>query len=121
MESCAVCESEPHRPGEAVSQIELEALVGDFGCKNFHLFPFRIVTDHKPLEVVFNKPTHSTSVRVQRIVDRMMDYDFVVEYRPGKENISDYTSRHPMPLQACSKFELRTSKDVCHYVNYIVA
>ena len=101
-------------PEKRYSQIELEALAGDFGCKKFHLFlygiPFKIVTDHKPLESVFNKPTHTTSIRVQRIVNRMMDYDFVVEYRPGKENISDYTLRHPMPLHKCSKFELRTTK-----------
>ena len=50
----------------------------------------------------------------------MMDYDFVVEYRPGKENISDYTSRHPMPLHEFSKFEFRTTKEVRHYVNYVV-
>ena len=70
------------------SQIELEALAGDFGCKTFHLFlygiPFKMVTDHKPLESVFNKPSHATSIRVQRIVNRMLDYDFVVEYRSGK-------------------------------------
>ena len=80
-----------------------------------------MVTDHKPLEGVFNKPTHATSIRVQRIVNRMLDYDFVVEYRPGKENISDYTSRHPMPLQTCTKLELRTTKEVKRYVNYVVA
>ena len=111
-------------PEKRYSQIELEALAGDFGCKKFHLFlygrPFKIVTDHKPLESVFNKPTHTSSIRVQRIVNRMMDYDFIVEYRPGKENISDYTSRHPMPLHECSKFELRTTKEVRHYVNYVV-
>ena len=50
----------------------------------------------------------------------MMDYYFVVEYCPGKENKSDYTSRHPMPLHECSKFELRTTKEVQHYVNYVV-
>ena len=65
-------------PDKRYSQIELEALAGDFGCKKFHLFlygrPFKIVTDHKPLESVFNKPTHTTSIRVQRIVNRMMDY-----------------------------------------------
>ena len=60
-------------------------------------------------------------MKIQRIVNRMMDYDFVVEYRPGKENISDYTLRHPMPLHKCSKFELRTTKEVQHYVNYIVS
>ena len=111
-------------PEKRYSQIELEALAGDFGCKKFHLFqygrPFKIVTDHKPLESVFNKPTHTTSIRVQRIVNRLMDYDFIVEYRPGKGNISDYTSRHPMPLHESSKFELRTTKEVRHYVNYVV-
>ena len=74
------------------SQIELEALAGDFGCKKFHLFlygrPFKIVTDHKLLESVFNTPTHTSSIRVQRIVNCMMDYDFLVEYCPGKANMS---------------------------------
>ena len=59
-------------PEKRYSQIELEALAGDFGCKKFHLFlygrPFKIVTDHKPLESVFNKPTYKSSIRVQRIV-----------------------------------------------------
>ena len=50
----------------------------------------------------------------------MLDYDFVVEYRPGKENVSDYTSRHPMPLQMCTKLELKTTKEVKRYVNYVV-
>ena len=103
-------------PEKRYSQIKLEALAGDSGCKKFHLFlygrPFKIVTDHKPLESVFNKPTHTSSIRVQRIINRMMDYDFIVEYHPGKQNISDYTSRHPMPLHECSKFELRTTKEV---------
>ena len=106
------------------SQIELEALAGDFGCKKFHLFlygiPFKMVTDHKPLESVFNQPTHAMSIRVQRIVNRMLDYDFVVEYRSGKENVSDYTSRHPMPLQTCTKLEFKTTKEVKRYVNYVV-
>ena len=66
-----------------------------------------------------NPPTQPRSGS-QRIVNRMMDYDFVVEYRPGKENISDYTSRHPMPPHECSKFELRTTKEVRNYVNYVV-
>ena len=52
------------------SQIELEfeALVGGFGCKKIHLFlygiPFMMVTDHKPVKSVFNKPTHAMSIWV---------------------------------------------------------
>ena len=94
------------------SQIELEALAGDFGYKKFHLFlfgiPFKMLMDHKALESVFNKPTHATSIRVQR----MLDYDFAVDYRPGKENISDYTSRHPEPrTQNCQRRE--TLHELC--------
>ena len=50
----------------------------------------------------------------------MLDYNFAVEYHPGRENISDYTSRHPVPLQKCTKFELRATKEVKRYVNYVV-
>ena len=112
-------------PEKRYSQNELEALAGDFGCKKFHLFlygrSFKMVTDHEPFQSVSNKPTHTSSIRVQGIVNRVLDYDLVVEYRPGRENISDYTSRHPMPVSKCSKFELRTTKEVHHYVNYVVA
>ena len=85
------------------SQIELETLAADFACRKFHVFlygkPFIVVTDHKPLEVIFNNPRHATSIRLQRVTVRMLDYEFKVEYRPGKTNISDYTSRHPLPLE----------------------
>ena len=101
-------------PEKRYSQIKLEALVGYHGHKKFHLFlyerPFKIATDHKPLESVFNKPTHTTSIRIQRIVSRMMDYDFVVDYRPGKENVLDYTSRHPMCGTLCHSSSAPSSK-----------
>ena len=77
-------------PEKRYSQIELEALGGDFGCKKFHLLlygrPFKIVRDSEPLESVFNKSTPTSSVQIRRIANHMMEYDFVVEYRPGKEN-----------------------------------
>ena len=44
------------------SQTELEMLAADFTCRKFHIFlyglPFTInsYTDHKPLEVILNKP-----------------------------------------------------------------
>ena len=84
------------------SHIESETLASDFGCNKFHLFlygrPFKIVHS-EPLESVFNKPTPTSLVQIQRIANHMTDYDFVVEYRPGKENRHiRYTSRHPMPL-----------------------
>ena len=51
----------------------------------------------------------------------MLNYEFKVEYRPGKANISDFTSRHPLPRENCTKRELGTTKDVKQYVNFVVA
>ena len=106
------------------SQIELETLAVDFACRKFHVFlygrPFIVVTDHKPLEFIFNNPRHATSIRLQRMTVRMLDYEFKVEYRPGKTNISDYISRHPLPLEQSERRELGTTKDVRHYVNFVI-
>ena len=59
------------------SQIELEPLAADFACRKFHVFlygkPFIVVTDHKPLEVIFNNPRHATCIRLQRMTVRMID------------------------------------------------
>ena len=52
---------------------------------------------------------------------RMLDYEFKVEYRPGKTNISDHTSRHPLPRENCTKRELGSTKDVKQYVNFVIA
>ena len=106
------------------SQIELEMLAVDFGCQKFHMYlygnPFTVVSDHKPLEVIFNNPRHKTSLRLQRILVRMMDYDFKVKYQPGKDNISDYTSRHPVPSQRGNDKEDSHSDEVQQYVNFII-
>ena len=50
---------------------------------------------------------------------RMLDYKFKVGYRPGKTTISNYTSRHPLPLEQSGKRELGTTNDVRHYVNFV--
>jgi hypothetical protein len=47
-----------------------------------------------------------------------MDYDFSVTYRPGKDNISDYTSRHPM--QSEEDKEADVEDEVQQYVNFII-
>ena len=50
----------------------------------------------------------------------MLDYVFKVEYTPGKTNISDYISRHPLPLEQSGKRVLGTAKDVGHCVNFVI-
>ena len=106
------------------SQIELEMLAADFACRKLHVFlyglPFKTVTDHKPLEVILNNPRHNKSIRLQRMMVQILDYEFKVEYRPGKTNIYDYTSRHPLPRENCTKRKLGTTNNVKQYVNFVV-
>ena len=107
------------------SPIELEMLAADFACRKFHAclygLSFKIVTDHKPLEVILNNPRHKKSIRLQRMMVRMVEYEFKVKYWPGNTNISDFTSRQPLPRENCTKMEMGTTKDVKQYVNFMVA
>ena len=56
-------------------------------------------TDHKSLLPIFND-TRIGSVRAERICLRNQDIDFKLAYLPGSSNISDYFSRHPVPIQS---------------------
>ena len=83
------------------SQIEREALAIVFGIEHFHLYlyghEFTLVTDHKPLELIYQNPRSRPSARLERWCLRLQDYTFQVKYRPGPTNPSDYLSRHPLP------------------------
>nr|XP_026493651.1 uncharacterized protein K02A2.6-like [Vanessa tameamea] len=77
-------------------QTEKEALALVWAVEHFHVFLygkyFELVTDHKPLEVIFG-PKSKPCARIERWVLRLQTYDFKVVYKPGKENIADSLSR----------------------------
>ena len=82
------------------SQIEREALAIVYGIEHFHLYlyghEFMLITDNKPLELIYQNPKSRTSARLERWCLRLQDYTFQVKYRPGSTNPSDYLSRHPV-------------------------
>ena len=50
------------------SQTEREAIV--WSCEHFHLYlfghTFKLISDHKPLEVIFNNPKSRPPARIER-------------------------------------------------------
>jgi hypothetical protein len=73
-----------------------------FGITRFHTYlfgrPFKVITDHKPLEMIVQKPLLKAPPRLQRMLQKIQGYDFVVEYRSGKTmTLADTLSRLPCP------------------------
>ena len=81
------------------SQTEKEALSIVWAVEHFHLYiygsHFTLVTDHKPLEVIYGSASSKPSARIERWVLRLQPYTFSVVYKPGKDNPADFLSRHP--------------------------
>lgn len=71
---------------------------------------FTVVTDHKPLENIFQKK--KPPLRIERWCLRLQPYNLKIQYRPGKDNPSDYMSRHPSP----TKIDMNLAEE---YVNFI--
>ncbi|XP_052744494.1 uncharacterized protein K02A2.6-like [Bicyclus anynana] len=89
-------------------QTEKEALALVWAVEHFDIYlfgkdTFDLVTDHKPLEVIFGSRL-KTCARIERWVLRLQAYNFKVLYKPGKTNIADCLSRlcatnNPQPFE----------------------
>ena len=98
------------------SQTEKEALSIVWAVEHFHIFlygkDFTLVTDHKPLEIIYGNSSSKSSARIERWVLRLQPYTFNVKYKPGSENAADYLSRHVTDA-SCSMQEKYTEDYVC--------
>ena len=82
--------------------IERELLAIVYGVERFHTYlygqKFIVKTDHKPLVMITQKPLVNAPPRLQRMLLRLQQYDFTIEYKPGKEmTLADTLSRLPCP------------------------
>lgn len=78
-------------------QTEKEALALVWAVEHFKMYlygkrEFELISDHKPLEVIFGKKSKPCA-RIERWVLRLQSYNYKIVYRPGKSNIADPLSR----------------------------
>jgi hypothetical protein len=96
------------------SQTEREALSITWCCERLHTYvygaAFTVITDHKPLESIFN------NARSNPPALRLQPYNCKLVYRPGKYNQADYMSRHPLQN---TKTTSRESKVAEQFINFI--
>ena len=84
-----------------------------FGINRCHTYlygsPFRVITDHKPLEMIAKKPFLRAPPRFQRMLQKIQGYDFTIEYRQGKTmTLADTLSMLPNPKdQGAAELDLR--------------
>nr|XP_002730526.1 PREDICTED: uncharacterized protein K02A2.6-like [Saccoglossus kowalevskii] len=102
------------------SQTEREALAVIWACEHFHIYvfgsEFKVITDHKPLEGMFNKSNSKLTARLERLSLRLQPYQVVLEYQPGESNPADYMSRHPDQVNHCKDHVSRIDT----YINFII-
>lgn len=103
------------------SQTEREALAIVWSCEHFHLYlyghPFTLITDHKPLELIWNNPRSKPPARIERWGLRLQPYNLTIQYKKGTDNPADFMSRHPVPLD--TEHNTRASKVAEEYVNFM--
>ena len=99
------------------AQIEKELLAGVWSMEKFSQYlvglgSFQFVTDHKPLIPIINKKDlDQCPVRCQRMLMRIMRFNCIAEYQPGKTLvIADTLSRKP--LTNCDTYVSELSQDI---------
>ena len=72
------------------AQIEKECLAIVFCMEKWHHYLYgkhdiMVHSDHQPLETIFKKPLSSAPRRLQRMMLRLQNYHFTVQYKKGKD------------------------------------
>ena len=102
------------------SQTEREALAIVWAIEKLHVYlygnHFTLLTDCKPIKLIFSNPKSSPPARIERWNLRLQGYDFEVVHTAGSANPSDYMSRHP-----CFANVDESSTMADEYVNFLVS
>nr|XP_004210337.1 uncharacterized protein K02A2.6-like [Hydra vulgaris] len=82
------------------STLERECLAIVYACEHnkTYLFghPFKMYSDHEAIVKILNNLNAKVLLCIERMTLRLQGYPFDLYYVKGKNNISDYSSRHPV-------------------------
>lgn len=97
------------------AQIEKELLAVVFGLRHFNFYtygrPVLVETDHKPLVGLKERPFESISPRLQRLLYKVIQYDYQLKYVPGNELVvADALSRAPLSSVIFEPTELKSTE-----------
>lgn len=95
------------------AQIEKEMLAIVYGLEKFHHYTYgrsvRVLTDHKPLVSIVNKPLVRAPRRLQSMLLHTQDYQYQLSYCPGKRiPVADALSRAPLPNTGTDIFSVNS-------------
>jgi hypothetical protein len=109
--------------------IEKESLAATWACEQFRDFilglQFTLETDHKPLVAILgSKDLANMPLRIQRFKMRLMKFDYIIKYVPGKSHFTaDALSR--APLRYCNNqedsFIFEVDSHACSSIRYLPA
>ena len=82
-----------------------------FSLERFNQYTFgrhvNVESDHKPLEVILQKPLSCAPRRLQSMMMRLQKYDFTVHYERGKNmHLADTLSRAFLPFEGDNEDDL---------------
>ena len=98
------------------SQTEKEALAIVWAIEKLHIYlygnQFKLITDCKPLQFIFNNPKSKPPAWIERWNLRLQGYKFEAVHTEGSRNPSDYLSRH-------SSLQERENTIAEEYINFL--
>lgn len=79
-------------------ELDREALAIVWAIEHFRTYTsrksFKVLTDHHPLEALFNEPMAILTPTIESFIMRKQAFDMLVEYTPGQTSAADYLSKN---------------------------